>query len=1385
MSGSKKTRDVRDALLVNLSACKYPLVREAAERMGYEVVEDEAELWDLFWSDLSVSSDRVQRLLPFQRLNHFPGMLEICRKAALSRHMARMAARLPTEYRFYPVSLVLPDQLDELMAALKRNKARAEAAAAAASGGGEAAAAAAAAAAGVSTFILKPSAGTQGRGIALVQYPHQLAEAGDVGSCVAQAYVSSPLLLDGFKFDLRVYALVASVDPLRIHLYDEGLARLATEPYKPPSPLNLRTTTMHLTNYAVNKSAAGFISADTAPTGAASKRPMSFVLAQLAAQYGTTQEALQGSIADVVNKTVMAIQPLLAHNYHTSLSTTATAACPHACSCPSLDHVTLSAADPLAPCGCPPSLCFELLGFDILFDTQLQPWLLEVNHSPSFTSDSRLDRAVKGGMLARAIQMLGQQPEARRTFLEAEARAQSERLYSSPAGALSSGTSSGGGISSYTSPGAVMRRAQSALPRSRQLQAAVAALEEISANSTALLAAGGHVWGSGSGSSSHAAADAVARNGYTRPASSSSASASSPRNRQAHASCGGSGSGGGGGGGGGAKRSLSFTSGNDCSGGSLGIAGGFKVVFPSSRDDDRKRYRRILQTAADMYPQQRCQCPWCSRRREVSLLALTGQQLSLAASRPPSAVSGIFSHSSNYSHGLSGHLPVRPGSLSAQRRRSGLPTSSLSTSSYRGGGSGSATAIAASAAMAGEDGGSDTDGSTTASSSYHHHHVSAPGSLSMGTGSGASGGGGIGLSGGGSGAISRSLSHQDGPHGKPPRPGATDLRPASRPRGGPAERRQSPIGAGSSTSTSVAPASPGSHSKTNHNNNNNNYYVPPFPPAPTMASVLVGCTKGYAGGSAVRTVLQQHRTATAVASSSPPGSGGSVLRVISGEASTSEYGRVAAVSAGGNGGDGGASGTGYSQPSTSSTEDAANGIHAAQQLCNGRNHHPICLPEMYVHAGDTSPGSSSSLAESAAAAAADAAVAGHPHSRSNQMLSALRPLGHSKSHPQTRLGFAMPLQSQQQYPQELPQGPSASGRWPSRGGGGGGGGGACGNSGGSGGRVQARQRPSSHLSKGSRHGEEHSSGGSGGSSAGGGANNDPAVRSRTMQRQQMQQRESVDIANYGKEPGVQWSRGGGAGGRVGNGRRTVVAAAGRSYRTGLRSGGSADSSDASDEGDAAGSLHRSFSCSEIGVKGGRDANSSQVTTTGKAGMVAAGVHRSAAAIVAPTAVAARPWLVAPGNGAADCGGVGGGASSSAPAQFLAQNHGALTPTSGRSAYGSSGGGSEPSQDIFSFAGSGSAAAASNTFLDGTAGSKGSAAGGGAAAGGRNGSPTARRMARFGSSKRHGSSSGSPMSPADLELLLVRAKTTSALNNRFVTVYLQGGSNVQGAPRSPR
>ncbi len=39
--------------------------------------------------------------------------------------------------------------------------------------------------------------------------------------------------------------------------------------------------------------------------------------------------------------------------------------------------------------------CFELLGFDIIIDTELKPWLLEVNLSPSLACDSPIDLKIK------------------------------------------------------------------------------------------------------------------------------------------------------------------------------------------------------------------------------------------------------------------------------------------------------------------------------------------------------------------------------------------------------------------------------------------------------------------------------------------------------------------------------------------------------------------------------------------------------------------------------------------------------------------------------------------------------------------------------------------------------------------------------------------------------------------------------------------------------------------------------------------------------------------------------------------------------------------------------------------------------------------------------
>lgn len=58
---------------------------------------------------------------------------------------------------------------------------------------------------------------------------------------------------------MRVYVLVASVDPLRLYIYHQGLTRFATQKYEPPTKDNMEDVCMHLTNYAINKDNPKFV----------------------------------------------------------------------------------------------------------------------------------------------------------------------------------------------------------------------------------------------------------------------------------------------------------------------------------------------------------------------------------------------------------------------------------------------------------------------------------------------------------------------------------------------------------------------------------------------------------------------------------------------------------------------------------------------------------------------------------------------------------------------------------------------------------------------------------------------------------------------------------------------------------------------------------------------------------------------------------------------------------------------------------------------------------------------------------------------------------------------------------------------------------------------
>lgn len=52
------------------------------------------------------------------------------------------------------------------------------------------------------------------------------------------------------------------------------------------------------------------------------------------------------------------------------------------------------------------NMCFEILGMDIILDDKLKPYLLEVNHTPSFSTDTPLDSFIKKNVIKDALTLM-------------------------------------------------------------------------------------------------------------------------------------------------------------------------------------------------------------------------------------------------------------------------------------------------------------------------------------------------------------------------------------------------------------------------------------------------------------------------------------------------------------------------------------------------------------------------------------------------------------------------------------------------------------------------------------------------------------------------------------------------------------------------------------------------------------------------------------------------------------------------------------------------------------------------------------------------------------------------------------------------------------------
>ena len=202
---------------------------------------------------------------------------------------------------------------------------------------------------------MKPVSSSRGRGITVVSDIGQVCYGSAV---VIQKYIMNPLLLDGYKFDLRIYVLVTSFNPLEAFIYKRGFVRLATVPYSNDVD-GVDNQYVHLTNSSINKGrSAPTMTGEVPSEKGGTKLSLSYLWRRLGAT-GVDVEELKGKIDRCVLKALVVGDDCVPNQINS----------------------------------------FDLLGFDVLIDDNLKPWLIEVNSSPSMGCDNALDHRIKDALI--------------------------------------------------------------------------------------------------------------------------------------------------------------------------------------------------------------------------------------------------------------------------------------------------------------------------------------------------------------------------------------------------------------------------------------------------------------------------------------------------------------------------------------------------------------------------------------------------------------------------------------------------------------------------------------------------------------------------------------------------------------------------------------------------------------------------------------------------------------------------------------------------------------------------------------------------------------------------------------------------------------------------
>ena len=289
----------------------------------------------------------------YQKINRFINYEEYVSKSLLYLNYVEMKAKFPLDYEYMLKTYSYPEDKDLIYNIFKDysiTKSSQD-----------------------NYWLIKPKLSSVGDGIKILKSFKDILSLND--DIFITQLLNNPHLIRGYKYDIRFHGLILSIKPLKLYLYDEGFVKLSTEKY---IYNNFNNKFSFITNIHVNKNNKRYIYPKNPDDIESSNLWNLSILKNYYLKNKLDYVRLIEEIKDIFIKMVFSIRNKLIKK---------------------INEFDMSSAN-----------FYHLIGFDIILDDKLKPYLLEANRRGNMRDDNAAEFGYIHNIIVDTLNIVGLGP---------------------------------------------------------------------------------------------------------------------------------------------------------------------------------------------------------------------------------------------------------------------------------------------------------------------------------------------------------------------------------------------------------------------------------------------------------------------------------------------------------------------------------------------------------------------------------------------------------------------------------------------------------------------------------------------------------------------------------------------------------------------------------------------------------------------------------------------------------------------------------------------------------------------------------------------------------------------------------------------------------------